>query len=163
MPTSLASLTDIVQVVAASRFGCARQRSGQVYCWGANTLGQLGTGSANEAPNPSPALTVVSDAIHIWVGYEHACSVRASGEVACWGAAGNGQVGTGAVAGDASIPRPSAVVGVTRALAVSTGGDHSCATTSSGAVFCWGSNSFGQIGNGTTELAYTAVPVTGYP
>jgi len=163
LPTPIASLTDIVQVVAASRFSCALERSGQVHCWGANTLGQLGTGSPNAAPNPSPAVTALSDAIAIWVGYEHACAVRRSGVVACWGAAGNGQVGSGAVPDDASIPKPTAVVGVTGALEVSTGGDHSCTTTTSGAVLCWGANTLGQLGNGTTSRAYAAVPVTGYP
>jgi alpha-tubulin suppressor-like RCC1 family protein len=163
LPTPIASLTDIVQVVAASRFSCAIEQAGQVHCWGANTLGQLGTGSANAAPNPSPAVTAVSDAIAIWVGYEHACAVRRSGEVKCWGAAGNGQVGSGVVPDDASIPKPTAVVGVADGLDVSTGGDHSCTTTASGAVLCWGSNSLGQLGNGTTARAYAAVPVTGYP
>jgi alpha-tubulin suppressor-like RCC1 family protein len=163
VPTPIASLTDIVQVVAASRFTCALERAGQVHCWGANTLGQLGTGSPNAAPNPSPAVTGVSDAIAIWVGYEHACAVRRTGEVKCWGAAGNGQVGSGAVPDDASIPKPTAVVGISGALGISTGGDHSCATTASGSVLCWGSNSLGQLGNGTTSRAYAAVPVSGYP
>ncbi len=163
VPTPIASLTDIVQVVAASRFTCALEGSGQVHCWGANTLGQLGTGSPNAAPNPSPAVTAVSDAIAIWVGYEHACAVRRTGEVKCWGAAGNGQVGSGAVPDDASIPKPTAVVGVASALGISTGGDHSCATTASGAVLCWGANTLGQLGNGSTSRAYAAVPVTGYP
>jgi len=163
LPAPVGSLTDVVQVVAASRFTCARQSSGQVYCWGANNLGQLGTGSPNAAPNPSPALTVIKDAIHIWVGYEHGCAARASGEAVCWGSAGNGQIGSGTVPEDASIPSPTGVVGVSEALAVATGGDHSCATTVSGAVFCWGSNSLGQVGNGTTSRAYAAVKIAGFP
>jgi len=163
LPSPLASLTDIVQVVAASRFTCARAASGQVNCWGANNLGQLGTGSPNDAPNPSPAVTAVSDAVDLWVGYEHGCAVRRNGEVRCWGNAGNGQVGSGSVPDDASIPRPTPVVGVSGALGVSTGGDHSCATTTTGAVLCWGSNTLGQLGNGGTARAYAAVPVTGYP
>jgi alpha-tubulin suppressor-like RCC1 family protein len=163
LPSPLASLTDIVQVVAASRFTCARAASGQVNCWGANNLGQLGTGSPNDAPNPSPAVNTVSDAVDLWVGYEHGCAVRRNGEVRCWGSAGNGQVGSGSVPDDASIPRPTPVVGLSSALAVSTGGDHSCATTTSGAVFCWGANTLGQLGNGGTARAYAAEPVTGYP
>jgi len=163
IPTSLASLTDVKQVVAASRFTCARLGSGQVNCWGANTLGQLGTGSPNAAANPSPAITAVSDAVSIWVGYEHACAARRTGAVACWGAAGEGQVGSGSVASDASLPRPTAVVGVAGALAVSTGGDHSCATTGTGAIFCWGANTLGQLGNGSKTPAFTAVPVSGFP
>jgi alpha-tubulin suppressor-like RCC1 family protein len=162
VPT-LASLTGAAQVVAASRFTCARLGSGQVNCWGANTLGELGTGSENAAPNPSPAVTGVSDAVSIWVGYQHACAARASGEVVCWGEAGSGQVGAGSVPDDASIPRPTAVVGVSGALAVATGGEHSCATTRSGAVLCWGANSLGQLGNGTAQRAYAAVAVPGFP
>lgn len=163
LPSPLASLGDIAQVVAASRFTCARATSGQVNCWGANNLGQLGTGSPNDAPNPSPVVNTVSDAVDLWVGYEHGCAARRTGEVRCWGNAGNGQVGSGSVPDDASIPRPTAVVGLSRALAVSTGGDHSCATTESGAVLCWGANTLGQLGNGGTAKAYAAVPVTGYP
>ena len=163
VPTPLASLDDVVQVVAASRFTCARLAFGQVNCWGANTLGQLGTGSPNAAPNPSPAITAVSDAVSIWVGYEHACAARRGGEVSCWGAAGEGQVGSGSVPADASVPRPTTVVGISGALAVSTGGDHSCGTTSTGGIFCWGSNTLGQLGNGTKERAFAAVPVSGFP
>jgi alpha-tubulin suppressor-like RCC1 family protein len=163
LPSLLTSLSDIVQVVAASRFTCARASSGQINCWGANNLGQLGTGSPNDAPNPSPALNVVSDAVDLWVGYEHGCAVRRAGEVRCWGSAGNGQVGSGSVPDDASIPKPTAVVGVSGALVVSTGGDHSCATTAKGAVLCWGANGLGQLGNGSNARAYAAVPVTGYP
>ncbi len=160
---SAVSIADAVQLVAASRFTCARLRSGQVSCWGANTLGQLGTGSPNPDPNPSPIQTAVNDAVSIWVGYEHACAARANGTVSCWGAAGSGQVGSGSVPEDASIARPTAVVGVSGALAVGTGGDHSCATTSNGGVFCWGANTLGQLGNGTTQRAYAAVPVKGFP
>jgi alpha-tubulin suppressor-like RCC1 family protein len=163
LPAPLASLSNVVQVVAASRFTCSRQRSGQVNCWGANTLGQLGTGSPNAAPNPSPAITAVNDAIYIWVGYEHACAVRRTGAVSCWGEAGEGQVGSGMVGPDASIPQPTNVMGISSALAVSTGGNHSCATTNGGAVFCWGENSLGQLGNGTTDPSFAAVPVTGFP
>lgn len=156
-------LSDVAQIVAASRFTCARQNSGQVYCWGANYLGQLGTGSANAAPNPSPTSTVVRDALWIWVGYEHACAARKTGETVCWGAAGEGQLGSGSVPADASIPNPKPVVGLASAVAVATGGNHSCATTISGAVYCWGQNTLGQCGNGTRERAYAAVKVGGFP
>ena len=163
VPTPLGSLANVAQIVAASRFTCARLASGQVNCWGANADGQLGTGSSNLAPNPSPAITNVADAVSIGVGYDHACAARRTGDVACWGSAGSGQVGSGSVPADASIPSPTAVVGVSGALDVSTGGDHSCATTGSGAVFCWGNNVFGQLGNGTTQRAYAAVPVKSFP
>lgn len=162
-PAPVPSLSDVAQVVSAARFSCARQRSGQVSCWGANDVGQLGTGVANAAPNPSPALTRVSDAVAVWVGYEHGCAVRRSGQVACWGAADRGQVGSGTAVADASIPEPTTVVGLSGALGISTGGDHSCATTRTGAVFCWGANTLGQLGDGTKNSSPSAVPVVSFP
>jgi alpha-tubulin suppressor-like RCC1 family protein len=160
-PATISSLSDIVEVAAAARFSCARQRGGQVYCWGANVLGQLGTGSANAAPNPSPALTRVSDAVALWVGYEHGCAARRTGQIVCWGASDNGQVGSGSDA--AVLPDPQVTLGVSGALGVGTGGNHSCATTRTGAVFCWGNNTFGQLGDGSKNRAYTAVPVVSFP
>jgi len=163
VPTALGTLSGVAQIVAASHFTCARLISGQLNCWGTNADGQLGTGTSSIAPNPTPAITKVSDAIAVSVGYTHACAVRRTGDVACWGAAGSGQVGSGQVPADASVPSPAAVLGVTGALDVSTGGDHSCAMTGTGAVLCWGNNVFGQLGDGTTKGAYAAVPVMTFP
>ena len=163
LPTT-ASATGALQVIAASDFTCARDGAGQVTCWGSNDLGELGTGATNPAPNPSPAITQVHDAIGLAAGYQHACAARRTGEVVCWGAAGDGQIGTGSITlEDAAIPRPTTVVGVSGVLAISAGGDHSCAVDNEGGVQCWGDNSFGELGNGTEATAYAAVPVTGYP
>ncbi|MDB4946584.1 MAG: hypothetical protein JWP97_6118 [Labilithrix sp.] len=163
LPTSTA-LASAAQVAAASQFTCARAAGGQVSCWGSNHVGQLGTGSANPAPNPSPAISSVKDAIALATGYQHACAARRTGEVMCWGAAGQGQIGSAMMySSDAAVPRPTTVVGVTGALDVSAGGDQACAVNAAGAVFCWGNNAFGQLGNGTEEPSYAAVRVTGYP
>ncbi|MDF2692631.1 MAG: repeat domain protein [Labilithrix sp.] len=163
-PTKLNALSEIAQVAAAARFSCARQTSGRVYCWGNNEFGQLGNGSPTTAPNPSPLVVPsVGDAVFIWTGIEHACAVRKTGAVACWGAAGEGQLGKGAVAANTSIATPVAVVGLPDAVAVWTGGTRSCSIVGDGRAFCWGQNSTGQLGNGTTTMAYTAVPVSNFP
>jgi hypothetical protein len=78
-----------VQVSAASRFTCARQRAGRVYCWGSNAEGQLGNGSPNAAANPSPIL-VPSLVETTWIG--PATSTRAPCERrarSCVGGAGS--------------------------------------------------------------------------
>ncbi|HVM69124.1 MAG TPA: hypothetical protein VM204_04730, partial [Gaiellaceae bacterium] len=163
-PTKLNALSDIAQVAAAARFSCARQTSGRVYCWGNNQYGQLGNGSPNTAPNPSPILVPsIGDAVFLWTGNEHACAVRKDGEIACWGSAGQGQLGKGSVPADASIATPVAVVGAPPAIGVWTGGNRSCSLAADGRAFCWGQNSTGQLGNGTTEIAYAAVPVSNLP
>lgn len=161
-PTKVAGLTGVAQVAAATRFACARQKAGPVYCWGNNAFGQLGSGSPNDAANPSPILVGdVPDAIFLWAGFEHACAVRKSGAVVCWGKAQSGQIGSGTA--EPSVPKPTAVVGVGTSRAVWTGGDRSCALTQDGKAFCWGANSAGQLGNGTTDDAPEAVQVSGFP
>lgn len=163
-PTKLTALSNIQQVAAAASFSCALEKTGRVYCWGANDHGELGNGTTSSAPNPSPSVVPsVSDATFIWTGFEHACAVKKTGDIVCWGSAGNGQLGKGSVSSDASIPVPTAVVGAPPALAVWTGGTRSCAIVRDGRAFCWGNNSTGQLGNGTTETAYAAVPVSNFP
>lgn len=167
LPTKLNSLNDIVQVAGASRFSCARQRWGRVYCWGTNAEGQLGNGSPTPAPNPSPILVPsLGDAIWIWTGYEHACAVKRGGAVVCWGRGLEGQLGTGLLPdGGAMSPvsTPSSVLGAPASVTVFTGGHRSCALSTDGRAFCWGSNAFGQLANGTDEPAFSATAMVGFP
>lgn len=162
-PTELKGLSDIEQVATAQDFSCAREKSGRVYCWGANDKGQLGNGTATEAPNPSPVLVSgLTDAKWIWAGFEHACAVRVTGGIVCWGFAGQGQLGSGSVDASASSATPVAVKNIVAARRVSTGGDRSCAVTSDNKGFCWGSNGLGQLGNGTINLTYTPTPISDF-
>src|SRR5438094_587618 len=77
----------------------------------------------------------------------HACLVTAAGGVACWGKNDYGQLGDGSNV-DRSVPAP--VSGLESGIvSVAAGGAHSCALDTSGGVRCWGSNSGGQLGNGS--------------
>jgi alpha-tubulin suppressor-like RCC1 family protein len=162
-PTEIKGLSNVEQVATAQDFSCARDKSGRVYCWGANAKGQLGNGAATEAPNPSPGLVSgVTDAKWIWAGFEHACAVRETGAVVCWGFAGQGQLGEGPVDADLTSPTPVTVKGLTTARRVYTGGDRTCAVTSDNKGLCWGANTLGQLGNGTTDRAYTPTPISDF-
>jgi alpha-tubulin suppressor-like RCC1 family protein len=163
-PTKLTALSKIAQVAAAARFTCAREESGRVFCWGANDFGQLGNGSPNADPNPAPIIVgAISDAVFLWTGFDHACAVRKTGAVACWGKADSGQLGAGPAAG-AFAATPVAVTGLPGpARGVWSGGDRSCAIEEDGHGFCWGQNTLGQLGSGTTDKSFTAVPLLNFP
>jgi alpha-tubulin suppressor-like RCC1 family protein len=156
-PVTVPSLDDVVGIAAAARHTCAVKGTGAVFCWGANEVGQLGTGAANPTPNPSPTVVSGVDATAIWAGTDHACALKKTGGVTCWGAGARGQLGDGKPRDDASTPQaaPVNVSGITDAIGIGTGGFHS--------IRCWGANERGQLGSRTTNNELTPVSVFAYP
>lgn len=132
---------------------CAINR-GEVWCWGDNSSGQLGNGSAGAAGSPVRAVGV-SSAIGVATGNLHSCAVGLGGGVQCWGGNVNGQLGDGTAT---DRPAPTVVPGLSSAVAVTAGERHTCALLAGGSIQCWGFNANGQLGNGT--IADSAVPVT---
>ncbi|MBU6154397.1 MAG: hypothetical protein KGP28_08870, partial [Bdellovibrionales bacterium] len=80
------------------------------------------------------------------------------GSVRCWGYNRDGQLGNGS---NQNSPTPVTVSGLTNAIAVSAGGNHTCALIGDGSVRCWGYNRDGQLGNGSNQNSPTPVTVSG--
>jgi alpha-tubulin suppressor-like RCC1 family protein len=94
-------------------------------------------------------------------GDEHVCGMTARGRVYCWGQNQDGQLGTGSAGGTESSPAPvdtSDVSGEKIFVGLAAGKRHSCASTTEGRVYCWGSDAGGRLGNGD-GLGDTPVPV----
>lgn len=144
--------------VANGYFSCALTTSGAVLCWGLNSNGSLGDGTAIDSLVPVPVAGLASGVVALSTGSLHACAVTAAGVVTCWGSNGSGQLGNSAFL---STSLPVDVKGVSSVVAVGAGEGHTCALTSTGAVKCWGTNDAGQLGNGTTFKSSTPVDVIG--
>ncbi len=139
-------------------FTCGLTTGGSAYCWGDNFYGQLGNG--NNSPSSLPV--AVSAPIFVWltVGDNHACGATSGGAVYCWGDNSSGQLGNGGSPTTSSTP--VLVSGGLILQGVLAGDNHTCARTNPGnAAYCWGSNSDGQLGDGSFTDRTTPVPVQG--
>lgn len=137
-------------VAAALAYACGVSTSGEVYCWGANSSGQLGTGSRTSSALPVAVSGGLSFRM-VSVG-GHSCGITTGGEAYCWGANGSGQLGDGSRVGAGDVRAvPARVSGRLRFRSVSVGADHTCGVTTNRVVYCWGSNEHAKLGASTTE------------
>ncbi len=147
-PVAVQGMTEATQVSAGTRHTCAVLSSGQVDCWGAGESGQLGDGTTNKSDTPVKVMSV-SHAVAVTAGDEDACALLSNHEIDCWGADGEGELGNGTT--KETQDKPVKVKGISDAIGVSAGHEHTCALLPGGHVDCWGDDEFGQLGNGSTE------------
>ncbi len=144
-------------VAAGGAHSLGLTTAGRVYAWGANFSGQLGVGSLDPATRPE-AVAVPGTVVAVAAGSSHSLALTSTGSVYAWGANLFGQLGDGTTTGSDLPVRVAIPTGVT-VTAIAAGGDHSLALTSTGSVYAWGANLFGQLGDGTTVSRDTPVAV----
>ena len=151
--------TEFVQLGTSYYSSCGLTRAGGVKCWGNGDWGQLGNGTTDRRLVPTDVLGMSSGIAQISNGYHHTCAVTTVGGVKCWGLNDNGQLGTG---NTTRFYTPAAVTGLSSGVVqVETGYQHTCALLATGAVKCWGYNSYGQLGDGSTTNSTVPVDVVG--
>ncbi|MCA8838190.1 MAG: hypothetical protein K8963_10110, partial [Proteobacteria bacterium] len=132
---------------------CAIKSSGQLYCWGDNNSGQLGIGgSQNNELNAPTQVGSDTDWSTLSTGDNHTCAIKSSGQLYCWGSNNSGQLGIGNSQNN-ELNAPTQIGRDTDWSTLSTGGHHTCAIKSSGQLYCWGDNSFDQLGIGDSDSA----------
>ena len=156
LPVTVSGLTSALSISAGAYHSCAVLSDGTAQCWGLNSGGELGNGTDNDSSVPT-AVSGVNTATQISAGWTHTCATLGNGTVQCWGSSNYGGIGDGEM--HASTLVPVNVSNITTATAVSCNLDHCCALLSDQTVQCWGENSDGELGDGTTNDSSVPVAV----
>lgn len=167
----LPSPNPVTATAAGASHSLALKNDGTVWAWGNNSWGQLGDGTNGFRTAPvqvksTDGLGLLINVIAIGAGNRHSIAVLNTGEVLAWGYNGTGQLGDNSTT-NSSLPvyvlksdLTNLNIGTT-GISVDGGFGHSLALASNGDVWAWGSNSRGQLGDGTNSQKITAVQVTG--
>ena len=158
-PVTVTGITTAIAIQAGIFHTCALLADGTLRCWGRNDEGRLGNGTTADSSTPTIVSGIAPAAAA--PGAEHACALLQDGTVRCWGDNNWGQLGNGSPVGATATTPAAAVTGITTARAASSGAEHTCALLQDGSVQCWGRNTDGRLGNGTTTNAFTPVTVVG--
>lgn len=124
---------------------CAIAPSGTAYCWGRGGNGQLGNGSNAPRLTPFPVAGGFTFAA-VATGDMHSCGLTTAGQAYCWGSDTDGALGTGDANENSLVP--AAVASSQSFTVIDAGIGTTCALTTVGAAYCWGSGLVGQLGNG---------------
>ena len=128
--TSVAGISGIVEIGVGFGHTCALNRDGQVLCWGANGVGEIGDGTTEIQYEPV-VVEGLPRAVALGTGAHHTCIVDEPGQVWCWGWGDRPFVD--------SVPDvPRRIEGVDGAVDVADGGGFSCALRIDDTVWCWG-------------------------
>jgi alpha-tubulin suppressor-like RCC1 family protein len=156
-PVEVDGIGSVTAISAGAQHTCAIS-DGAAMCWGRNSRGQIGDGTIDDRLSPTAVAGLSSGVTEITAGTFHSCATTANG-VLCWGSDLLGQFGNGS---NSSVATPTAgpVKGLeSDAHDVDAGYLDNCAITGAGTVQCWGRNTFGQLGNGTSKDSNVPVDV----
>jgi len=162
-------LSGVSQVVTGEGHACALIASnGSIVCWGYGGYGELGNAGTASSKYPVQVVDVggsgtFTGAIQISAGSNGTCAVKSDYTVYCWGRNSNGFIGDGTKTQRTS---PVQVHGVDDSgmltdvaqVSISTQ-THTCAVKTNNSVFCWGNNTYGQVGNAATTATGQVTPV----
>ncbi|MBM4191622.1 MAG: hypothetical protein FJ196_00910 [Gammaproteobacteria bacterium] len=127
--------------------------NGDVYAWGGNEFGQLGSGDLLSRSTPV-RVNLPAPASAVAAGRSHSVALLTDGRVFAWGANNFAQLGNSG-RDSAVTPVASQIINVVQ---IGSGNNHVLALRSDGSVWAWGANASGQVGDGSFKSARVPTP-----
>jgi alpha-tubulin suppressor-like RCC1 family protein len=157
-PVQTSNLTNVISLAAGQRHSLALRSDGTVWAWGSNQEGALGDGLTSPRFNPKQVSGLTSIMALSSRGTS-SLALRNDGTVWAWGSNTSGQLGDGT---KTERSPPVQVPGLYGVISIARGGSYySLALRNNGSVWAWGSNGYGQLGNGTTTECLSPTQVSG--
>lgn len=139
----------VTKVACGSHHTMALTVDGEVYAWGQNNCGQVGSGSTANQPSPRKITSAIGSRVTLTIacGQTSSMALLDNGEVYGWGYNGNCQLGIG---NSVNQPSPCRVHFPTSVIVnqIVCGSAHTLALSDEGVIYAWGANSYGQLGTG---------------
>jgi hypothetical protein len=149
-----------VSVGSANGLGTSCALTGvQLWCWGANHVGQLGQGNADSEPHAQPVM-LRHEYRTASVGSQSVCAVSLNGTAFCWGDETGLQRREPREVGRLSEVTSGFFTTLNNIVQIDTGRSHACAVDTEGRAWCWGCNAYGELGRGRSG-AFDGVNVVG--
>ena len=150
------------QVSVGSMHACGVTLEGRLWCWGANSDGQLATGNRSWTTTPVPSAPNLYFE-SVTTGTDFTCGVTFTGRGYCWGYSGMGNLGDGQPPslGNTSIITPTEIVGGHRFASLSASNQLTCGVTTDGQGLCWGRGDGMRLGSDVSVPSSTPSPVSG--
>ena len=146
---------NIIEISSGDYHSCAITENNETLCWGDGYYGALGDGLTDHDGTPTAVINFPNPG-HVSAGAGTTCGITSAGVAYCWGNGYSGQMGNGTNTGENLSPVPVSI-GTLSKISVGSA-NQVCAITSTGAAFCWGADTWGQLGNGS-PLTASNLPV----
>lgn len=158
-PVPVVGIRGAIDIDVDANYSCAIFKDRKPYCWGAPpfigppyyaepTITPDFVEAKDYATYPQDVFELFQDVKEYTGGLDHQCVLKDGGSVECWGKNVVGQLGDGTYLD--ALSGTVQVLGLASVTNISAGDRHTCAATSTGAIYCWGDNANGQLGDGTT-------------
>lgn len=164
LPTRVSTSVRFTEIAVAPFVACGIATSGGGYCWGFQGYGELGNGVDGNTSLSSPTPILGSGLVftHTATGFDFGCGTKSDQTAWCWGLDANGNLGADS-AGGAETTQPTRVATDLRFVSITAGVFYACGVTTTGSAACWGDNTGGVLGDGTTHARSVPTAVAGSP